>query len=64
MVSMFNNYCTGCCGDSTCFITDKMNADEICPCGNCLLKAMCSEVCKERKKFFMLIATRNKDFPG
>ena len=41
--TIFNN-CSGCRWFHFCTFGDNLN----CPCGGCLVKALCSETCKER----------------
>lgn len=52
-----NNLCCNCFGMDKppyCAIKDLYTDLDDCPCMNCLVKVMCSEVCKERKKYYAL----------
>ncbi len=37
-----------------CAIKDLYTDFDDCPCMRCLVKAMCSKVCKERKDYYAL----------
>ncbi len=49
------NKCEGCFGEVKppyCAIKDLYTDFDDCPCMSCLVKVMCSIVCKERKDYY------------
>lgn len=53
---MSSDICEGCYGINqktrSCFVKLDLEDYENCPCGRCLVKSMCSEVCQERVSFY------------
>lgn len=47
-----HNDCEGCLLPSSCGIKDLYDNYDDCPCMNCLVKVMCSIVCKERMDYY------------
>ncbi len=53
---MSSDICEGCHGINhktrSCFVKSDLEDYKDCPCGGCLVKVMCSEVCQERVSFY------------
>ncbi len=49
-----DDICDGCFGKTdnfVCFV-QKYEDHSDCPCGNCIIKMVCSEVCQKRRDYF------------
>lgn len=58
-----NKECEGCSINSICILKtsrldSKTNENIKCPCMNCLLKVMCSVICKEYKDYVTIRTTK------
>ncbi len=42
-----NSNCENCVGSNTGVGCEELNEDDHCPCGICIVKAMCEEWCEE-----------------
>ncbi len=59
---MFITGCDGCVikGDSGYCMIRTMGEDGNCPCGNCVVKCMCSKICDGRKTYSRYAYIRNE----
>jgi hypothetical protein len=44
-------YCKGCYTKDECLYIEGTSETIICPCGTCLVKAMCATVCDDYRDF-------------
>jgi hypothetical protein len=47
--------CNGCNVGGCFVITHDPHIVEKCPCQECLIKAMCSDICDKRVKYYLMI---------
>jgi len=47
---------------SKCFLKYDVKLAQKCPCCNCIVKMICSEICKERMMFFTSLPHNIKSF--
>jgi len=46
---------------SRCFLKYDLELAQKCPCRNCIVKMVCSKMCKERIRLYGLLPTSKKD---
>ncbi len=56
------NVCDGCIDYMRmCLVKKNFKNYDDCPCGNCIIKVMCEEICERRHRYFAVKYNRKEE---